>query len=250
MFCKSKYPAKPHLRTLSVKLFDDLIKYLFGPKVWGLVRTDAVGNPIASPHIGHVLCYLRAILKSTTESMNEGNDMDTAMRAAWKNSEMKTVHFHDAVTIAINTPECRALTAPDLQERARPPAPTKDSSSSRTGVLALDNGPPSASEKTARNKAKRLKQKAKIADLKAVAKGAQKPGGKHKVLAIMDGSLGGAAAKPAKGKGKGVKLKAQTDAGESICYNWAKGTACNKTPCPHKHCCRICEGPHKTADHR
>ena len=118
MFCKNKYPAKTHLRTVTTKLFDDLIKYLFGPKVWGLVRTDAVGQPIASPHIGHVLCYLHAILKSTTDSMNDGMDMDLAMMTAWKDAGTKTVHFHDAVTIAINTPECRALSAPDLQERA------------------------------------------------------------------------------------------------------------------------------------
>ena len=118
--------------------------------------------------------------------------------------------------------------------------------------MALENVGTSTSEKTARNKAKRLKQKARLADLKAVVKGTHKPGGKQKVLAIMDGSAtggGGAAAKPAgKGKGKG-KLKSQTEAGESICFNWAKGTACHTTPCPHKHCCRICEGPHVTAQH-
>ena len=49
-----------------------------------------------------------------------------------------------------------------------------------------------------------------------------------------------------KGKGGKNKLKDKTDAGESICFNWAKGKPCHSTPCPHKHCCRICEGPHVT----
>ena len=55
--------------------------------VWGLVRLDENGLPIASPHIGHVLCYLHAIFKKTAEDMNEGIDMDQALRGAWKDRD-------------------------------------------------------------------------------------------------------------------------------------------------------------------
>ena len=40
------------------------------------------------------------------------------------------------------------------------------------------------------------------------------------------------------------KLKDKTDNGESICFSWWKGKPCHTNPCPHKHVCRICEGPH------
>ena len=131
---------------------------------------------------------------------------------------------------------------PTSKERAKPPAPSKGDGS-RASVLALDNGGQTA--KSTKNKNKRVKQKAQLAELRAVAKGAQKPGGKPKLLAIKDTD-----ANKGKGKGKGKgKLKEKTDAGESICFNWAKGKDCHTTPCPHKHCCRICEGNHITADH-
>ena len=71
--------------------------------------------------------------------------------------------------------------------------------------------------------------------------------GKRKLLAIEKGGVGDHVIKKVKGKGKG-KLKEKTDANESICFNWWKGKPCHTTPCPHKHCCRICEGPHQEKD--
>ena len=247
MFCKHKYPAKPHLSTVSVKLFDDLIKHLFGPKVWGLVRLDENGLPIASPHIGHVLCYLHAIFKKTAEDMNEGMDMDQALRGAWKDRDTKTIYFHDAVALSINTAECRALTAPDLQERSRAQSSTKGDGAP-TRRVSIDNGGDAATSKAAKNRAKRLKQKAKVADLRAVAKKTGGPGAKvNGMFALKDADRGPGGKAAGKGKGKN-KFKDKTDAGESICFNWAKGKPCHTSPCPHKHCCRICEGPHLTAE--
>ena len=70
-------------------------------------------------------------------------------------------------------------------------------------------------------------------------------------LPLQNGGIGDGrnAGKAGKGKGKGkLKLKEKKEDGTSICYNWAKGKPCVQTPCPHAHCCRLCEGDHRTAD--
>ena len=211
-----------------------------------------MGVPVASPHIGQVLCYLNAIFKLSTELMNGGKDMSTALREAWKDAETKTVHFHDQVSIAIHTPECRAMTAPDLQERARPASSSKGDGRAPQGAqLALEDGHVNASAKTAKNRAKRLKQKAHIADLRAVVKDKHKPGGKPSGrLAILDKDRGNGGGAKGKGKGKAGKQKDKMDSGESICFNWNKGKPCVVQDCPHKHVCRICESDsHAAKDH-
>ena len=49
-FSRSKNPAKAQLRTITTKIFDSYIKFLFGPRVWGLCTKDEHDNLVATPH--------------------------------------------------------------------------------------------------------------------------------------------------------------------------------------------------------
>ena len=40
----------------------------------------------------------------------------------------------------------------------------------------------------------------------------------------------------------------KTPDGDTICFKWSMGKPCASTPCPHKHICRKCGGPHKHVD--
>ena len=97
------------------------------------------------------------------------------------------------------------------------------------------------------SKPKLTKEEKEIAKLeKAAAKGAGKVAKKAKVLAIGNGGVGDGQPK-GQGKGRG-KLMDKTPEGESICVKWSAGKPCASTPCPHKHVCRKCGGPHKHTD--
>ena len=114
-------------------------------------------------------------------------------------------------------------------------------------------------DRTAAARAKRLRKKAREADLKEAGRKAQKGAAviqrPPKIKALLNGGVGDGgggkdSGKGGKGKGK-AKLKDRTsDTNESICFNWGKNKPCHTTPCPHKHVCRICEGDHKTVDHK
>ena len=247
MFCKGRYPSKPQLRSVSVSEFDNLIEYLYGPKVWGLCHNDASGNPVSSPTIDHVLCYLWAIFKRVADDLNNGIDFATALKAARDHSETKILHFINPFSTAVNTSECRACTAPGLAERMRPTekeeTPTSRPTLKATSQTSAAQGSTATMSKSKKN---RLKKQAKVAEMAKAIKDVRKPGGKPKaVLALGNGGDRDQQKGAGKGKRQG-KLKDKTSNGKTICFNWSKGKDCHTEPCPHEHCCRICEGKHKT----
>ena len=245
-FAKAKNPSKAQLRTISPRLFDAYVKWLFGPRVWGMTTNDEHGNVVATPHIGQVIAFDYQIRKRVADSMNSGVDMEAAFTEAKGDTETRMVHFLNVVSVGINSSECRACTAPDMCDRIK----AKPIDTQR----APGKVQPPTTTKGQTAKAKKLRKKARDAELKEAGRAAQQGNGgdrKRKApLALKNGGVGDGAQKPPKGKGKGkkAKMKDSTDAGESICFNWAKGKQCHTTPCPHKHCCRICEGPHITAE--
>ena len=246
LFVKSRNPSKLQLSTASLKMFDNYTEFLFGPSVWAQASLNEHGEPTACPHIGHVLAYDRAIRTKVAELMNSGSDIESAFLEARKDKEIKTVSFHNAVAIAIQSKACTDLSAPSFQDRAsrvakpeKPPnGPARPTTTTQT---------PGVKTKAEKAKAKRLRKKAKDAELKAAARAP--PPTPHPEArppkALMNGGIGdGRPAKKPKGAGK---LKDKTDAGESICFNWNRGVPCSSTPCLHKHVCRICESPDHTA---
>ena len=248
-FCKGKYPAKPQLRSVTVAEFDNLTEYLFGPKVWGLVHNDSSGNPVSSPTIDHVLCYLWAIFKRTADDLNNNVDFATALKAARDHSETKILHFINPFSTAVNTAECRACTAPGLHERMRPTEKEETPTSRPLQKATAQTGTSQNSATTAtlsKSKKARLKKAQKQQDLLKAIKGEHKPGGAaKKVLALGNGGDRDQQKGAGKGKRQG-KLKDKTASGKTICFNWSKGKDCHTNPCPHEHCCRICEGKHRT----
>ena len=57
VMCKMKCPNKVVLQSASMTLFEGYIRYLFGPKVWGLAVKDELDRPIATPTIKQVMVY-------------------------------------------------------------------------------------------------------------------------------------------------------------------------------------------------
>ena len=224
-----------------------MIEYLYGPKVWGLCHNDASGNPVSSPTIDHVLCYLWAIFKRTADDLNNNVDFQTALKNARDHAETKTLHFINPFSTAVNTPECRACTAPGLAERM-PPAAKDETPTSRplTQRATSQTGTAAPTGTISKSKKARLKKQAKQQELQKAIKDARKPGGRPKVVLAL-GNGGDRDQQKGAGKGKRQgKLKDRTSDGKTICFNWSKGKDCHTTPCPHAHCCRICEGNHRT----
>ena len=247
VFAKHRNPSKMHLSTASLKLFDNYTEFLFGPTVWAQATLDEHGNPVACPHIGHVLAYDEAMRVRAAELMNAGSDIESAFLEVRKDKEIKTVSFHNSVAISITSKACMELSAPSFQDR--PHRSVRSEGKGSEGPRASDKPAPSpASAKTEKAKAKRLKKKAKEADLKAALKAANAraaPPAPHlatRVKSIKNGGVGDDR-KRAKGSGK---MKDKTEEGKSICFNWNRGAPCHTTPCPHLHICRVCESSDHT----
>ena len=222
-------------------LFKDYADYLCGEHVWGLVIKGADG-PIACPCIRQVRNYDMAIRELQHKLMKSGKDFKAALEAAMADPDTRMLTFTTPFSMEAHTQECKALTAPALQEiyaklpgqRGQkrehevtyPPPPQ---------VHAADR-PISASAK------KKLKAKAKA---KAVADAAARAAaGSSHLLALKDAPR----ADKGKGKGKGKLpkgIKTKTEDGKMVCYAYNKGEVCVQNPCGFAHVCWWCHGNHK-----
>ena len=117
-------------------------------------------------------------------------------------------------------------------------------------ALADSSSVPDVSDKAAKNRARKLRAKAKAAESKALAHAANKGGGQKRALELQNGGVGdsrGGKKQKGEGKGKGdnkgPKKHDKTKDGLTICFNYGKGK-CNNPACPHQHVCQICEGDH------
>ena len=253
IFVKLKHPQVGVLQTADVPLFDRYTEYMFGPQVWGMHIKDEHERVVATPHIGMVLTYDRAIRQMVAELMNAGQDIKTALGFATAHDETKTLRFTTAFNAENSTPRCRACSAPGLREshRAVVIAPLA-SPLDQPGPIGNGPGP---SAKAQANKDKRDRAKANKQQAKVAAGGVIK---KPKALqngGVGDGSRGPGGAKGAgraaggkAGKGGG-KLKFKTADGKSICFAFNNKQPCKTAgTCPHAHVCQICEGNHPKAD--
>ena len=259
VFMRMRFPAKPQLRTASV-VIDRYVEWLYGPKVWGLATLDASGTPISTPTILHVIAYDFQIRKKMSEFMNLGTDFSTALDQAKADGEIRQVHFLAPVSIAINTPECRACTAPNINNNNKKAKPTAEPNSATTltpaQIKKLKADARAEGERAAANKNKRLALGNGSAtgtdnstlSARAKKRARQKANKDGAVpLALQNGGVGdGTSGTSSKGKGKGKgKENDRLPDGTQICFNWNRGAPCKATPCPFAHVCLIC---HKT-DH-
>ena len=266
VFLKMKFPAKSQLRSVSVEVIDRYVEWLLGPNVWGLA-TMQDGKPVSTPTISHVLAYDLQIRKKQAEFMNGGHDFKSALDAARdpekEGREIRQVHFLSPVAISINSPECRACTAPGICE-------TFGYGTRGTGASSSTDNGPGAADTLSKKTIKKIKQQAKAeAEREAKRKyaallnagGGDNPSRRQRkranqlanraTLAIQNGGVGDGTVNLtgafAKGKGKGNK---DTHEGVPICYNWNRGAPCKNNPCQFAHVCLICKKKdHPKKDH-
>ena len=152
--------------------------------------------------------------------------------------------FITNVTASILTPECRACTAPGIQESM-----AINGHRPRGNAIADSAGGTDGGNKAGQNRARKLRAKAKAAESRALANWANKDGGRKRSLELMNGGVGdsrGGKKQKGEGKGKGdkgPKKRDKTKDGLSICFNYNKGK-CTIAGCVHQHVRQLCEGDH------
>ena len=247
MFCKMRYASNPKLTSASMELFQRYFDYLKGPRVWGYITKDRMGQPLASPHIGHIISYDLAIREQVAQAMNQGADIKSAFEAALGNSDLRETTFAGAYRNDTGTEECRALTAPGLAEQYPSMRGKK-----RALPLALENGAKNATALQAtrdRNKAKKERQKAAKAAAAAQRQGSQN---QHQQQQTKGGGKatgkGGKQTKgtPTRGQGDGMPqgAKSMTPDNRSLCFNFNKDTCTRGANCRFAHVCWFCFGNH------
>ena len=183
---------------------------------------------------------------------NSGLDIMSAFSHATADPEIRQTQFTSSVGVAINTSECRALSAPGLREAYALPAPRGggDKGNKSSSALALPD-PPSST--LSRSQAQKVKKKAKKARLRAhrvqADNAAKKANGNGRApKALQNGGVGDGAGGKGGGKGSGKgKRKNKTADGREICFSYSNGN-CQKAECARTHVCQICEGQHPATE--
>ena len=111
-----RFSSNPRLATVSQEMFTRYVGFVLGHQVWGMYAKGTDGRPIASPHISHVLAYVRAICTFTTAAMNAGLDFQWALEKGLADEETRRLSFDIPFTHDSATKMCTALTAAVLTE--------------------------------------------------------------------------------------------------------------------------------------
>lgn len=158
-FCylRQRFPGKGVLRSVEPLTYYYYVEWLLVPKVRGKATLGLDMKPVATRTIMHVLIYDMAIRTRMVALMNEGVDLDTALEAAKKDDDIRSMSFATNVATHITTAQCRAMTAPCFSE----------SSASRPRHALQDAT--SATDVLAKNQMKMLRQQLKV-EAEAAAK--------------------------------------------------------------------------------
>ena len=250
---KLRFMANPIIATASLDILKQYADFLCGESVWGMVVHGAEG-PISCPSVRQVCNYDQAVRDLQIKLMKSGKDFKSALDLAIADPDTRMLYFTTPFGIEANTPECKALTAPALQEiYTRLPGMGRGL---KRPLGLTDAPPPPTTHETARpvsaSAKKKAKQKAKKA---AEAAAAAAAGGAHKkpkpILALKDAPRGSAnsAGDNGKGKGKGNSrvpkgIKSKQN-GRTVCFCFNRGEDCTKNPCDFLHVCWWCHGAHQ-----
>ena len=236
MLAKLKCPSKGVLQTCSTQLWSDYTDFLFGDEVWGFVAENEHGSPIAGPHIGHIIGFDFKVRQMVAVHMNEGLDIAKAFERAMECPQLRLKHFLMPVSASINDKECRALTAPALQE-ARFGLPRGNAQKRK--ITDGGEDPMSAAAK------KKARRKAAMQALRDANPHGRPGGGKGQGKQGTSAQLAlGDRAPPPPRKGAGKNRSKTGETRLKICYAYNNGQACRQTPCHFLHVCQICEGAH------
>ena len=269
---KMKYPGKAVLRTVEVEYIDRYVEWLYGPEVWGEATVDEHDRPTSTPTIIHVMSYDFHIREEVARLMNAGHDFAAAFDLARANEQLRTRHFTRPVSVAINTPESRACTAPNMRghssSSARPRALDDSGGITKAqinkikqqakaeaerdlkrkfGLSQTYGGGPSDGQLSARAKKKARQTANRTLALQNGGVGDGSDGGFPRLRNVQPPPPQHPGQRPDKGKGKGKGR--DTHEGKAICYNWNRGAPCKQASCPMAHVCLLCKGDHMKKDH-
>ena len=199
------------------QLWQDYLKYLLGEKVAQLGFKDpATGNHMGTaPSWRLLLSYELSIRRKALEDVTDGMTYGAALRAAWKDSETKQVHFTTPLALEL------------AMGRQKGGGGSGSGSSGLHFPPALAGMPPQrALDDEPAGESKRQAQKRKEAERKAAAKRKAE-------------EEAAAAAKKQK-----KEAHARTPDGKQLCFAYNGGKGCKKNGCKSLHACRICFGEH------
>ena len=264
-----RFVSNPVLATYEVGMFKEYCdNYLCGERVWAFVIRGDNNEPISSPSLRQVSNYDYHLRQLMSKLMRKNVDVKSALEQAMADQDTRTLYFTTGFTMESNTAECKALSAPCLEEMFTSLAGRRGSKR----ALGSD-GPAPPPERTAtplknaeRNKKKKEQKKAAKALLDARRPAGAAPPG---ALAIKDIQGGGKTGKAAKGAGKtgkatkgagktgkaakgaavpagavpqGVYRKDPSD-DKPLCYAFSRKEKCVQDPCNFKHVCWWCLDP-------
>ena len=241
LFLRLKNPSKGVLATCTKQVWDDYIEWLFGPEVWGFTSTGEDGKPMSCPHIGIVMDFDYKCRESLAKRMAAGTDIEAAFEEIMGDEKLMLKLFTTQFTTQVNTPACKALSAPAFREVHGTGGQAAPSGQKRTAEDAFDGPKSGRAEKRAKAKAKNNDAQLALSQ-GGGGRGGGKGAGKKKrqQLAILDAGQQTGAGKGAGKTGKGNKTTPPPE-NKPICFAYNNGTACkNGANYTFAHVCQIC----------
>ena len=238
---KMRYGSNPRLSTVEALHFDRYSQWLKGTQVWNFVIKGSDDMPMSCPSIEIVLEYEQAVRDKQAKLLNRGFDFQKALEAAIADQDLRMQKFMGPFTCSVNTPSCRALSAPGLShihpqlqkgtKRSAPPAAT---SAGAPPAFAIQDSPSRGQAKRAKAAAKKkAAAEAAAKSTRAAEKKAAK--GKPKGAGPKGGGRGAIGQGPVTSNQPPPGCRSQTASGQQICFAWNKGRCNRGDNCRYAH---------------
>ena len=91
-YVKARSASRRVLQTVTMSRHDSILKWLFGPEVWGLATRTVDGTPLSTPSMQHVFTYEFALRKSVAKQMNGGVTWWDVWQVAMADVRLRQTH--------------------------------------------------------------------------------------------------------------------------------------------------------------
>ena len=240
------FGTNPRLTGIDMNFFGEYGDWLCGPDIWGYATLDENEHPISTPTLEMVLRLDQKVREHAALLMNNGENIKDAYDKAKKDEILLKRYFYHHVSIEVNSPGCRACTAPGLAAAhagVKRKSPGADPSHRAPAIPTFTGGADHPELKKLKEQAAARAEKNKVRKAKAKAKKAAKAQlaiqAPPAYPALTNGGAGDGPNRQPKGKGGKGKGK-----GKGLCFQYDQGKPCKFNPCPYTHACSKCGGPH------